>query len=53
MQRQIPRDITYIWNLKQDTNEFTYEIETGSQTWRIDLWLPRRRVSEGRDGLEV
>ena len=25
-------DITYMWNLKYNTNELTYETETGSQT---------------------
>ena len=25
-------DITYLWNLKYDTNELIYETETGSQT---------------------
>ena len=28
--RQIPYDITYIWNLKYDTNEPIYETETDS-----------------------
>ena len=31
-ERQIPYDITYMWNLKYDTNELTYETETDSQT---------------------
>ena len=31
-QRQIPYDITYMWNLKCDTNEHIYETETDSQT---------------------
>ena len=30
--RQIPYDITYMWNLKYDTNELIYETETDSQT---------------------
>ena len=30
--RQIPCDITYMWNLKYDTNELIYETETDSQT---------------------
>ena len=30
-ERQIP-DITYMWNLKYDTNELIYETETDSQT---------------------
>ena len=29
-ERQIPYDITYMWNLKYDTNELIYE--TDSQT---------------------
>ena len=31
-ERQIPYDITYMWNPKYDTNESIYEIETDSQT---------------------
>ena len=31
-ERQIIYDITYIWNLKYDTNELIYETETHSQT---------------------
>ena len=31
-ERQIPYDITYMWNLKYDTNELIYEIETDPQT---------------------
>ena len=38
-ERQIPYDITYMWNLKYDTNELIYETETDTQ--RTDLWLPR------------
>ena len=34
-ERQI-YDITYMWNLKYDTNEPVYETE--STTWRTDLW---------------
>ena len=30
--QQIPYDMTYMWNLKYDTNELTYETETDSQT---------------------
>ena len=30
--RQIPYDTTYIWNLKHDTSELIYEIETDSKT---------------------
>ena len=31
-ERQIPYDITYMWNLKYDTNEYIYETETDSET---------------------
>ena len=31
-ERQIPYDITYLWNVKYDTNELIYETETDSQT---------------------
>ena len=31
-ERQIPYDITYMWNLKYDTNEPIYKTETDSQT---------------------
>ena len=31
-ERQIPHDITYMRNLKYDTNELIYETETDSQT---------------------
>ena len=31
-ERQTPYDITYVWNLKYDTNEPIYETETDSQT---------------------
>ena len=31
-ERQIPHDITYMWNLKHDTNELIYKTETDSQT---------------------
>ena len=31
-ERQISYDITYVWNLKYDTNELIYKTETDSQT---------------------
>ena len=34
-------DITYMWNLKKDTNEFIYEAEANSQTQKTNLWLPK------------
>ena len=33
-----------MWTLKHDTNEHIYETETDS--YRTDLWLPRRIVGE-------
>ena len=33
-------DITYMWNLKSNTNELIYETETDSQTQKIDLLFP-------------
>ena len=32
IERQISYDITYMWNLKYDTNELIYKTETDSQT---------------------
>ena len=42
-QRQISYDIAYMWNLKIDTNELTYETEADSQTWKTNLWLPKAK----------
>ena len=39
--RQIPYHITYMWNLKYDTNEPIYETETKSGTQRTDWSLPK------------
>ena len=36
---QTPSDITYMWTLKYDTNELTFE--TDSQILRTNLLLPR------------
>ena len=35
-ERQISYDISYLWNLKYNTNEPIYKTETDSQTHRID-----------------
>ena len=42
-ERQMPYDITYVWNLKCGTNEPIYKTETDSQIGRTDLRLPGRR----------
>ena len=31
-ERKMPYDVTYMWNLKYDTNEYIYKAETDSQT---------------------
>ena len=38
---QIAYAITYMWNLKCDTNELTYKIETNSQTQKTTVWLSK------------
>ena len=49
-ERYIPSDITYMWNLKYDTNDLIYETETGSQTYIRDLRL-MGRWQRGRFGV--
>ena len=51
-ERQTPHDITYMWNLKYDTNELIYKTETDSQTWKTKLWLPKGKGSGGGINLE-
>ena len=51
-ERQISYNITYMWDLKNDTNEPIYKSETDSQTSKINFWLPNGK-GEGRDKLEV
>ena len=50
-ERQILYDISYIWNLKNNTNESIYKTETDSQTEKTNLWLPTGMA--GRNKLEV
>ena len=38
-ERQLLYDITYMWNLKYDTNPLIYKTETDSQ--KTNLWLPK------------
>ena len=49
-EKQIPYDITYMWNLKYSRNERICKTETDSQMWRTDLWFPRRGEGNGMDG---
>ena len=44
-ERQIPYDITYMWNLKNDTNELIYKTETDSQDLKNKLM-----VTKGKKG---
>ena len=46
-ERQIPHDITYVWNLKCDTSELIYRTETESDTEN------RLVVAKKRGGLGV
>ena len=34
-ERQVLYDITYMWNLKNDTNELINKIKTDSQAWLL------------------
>ena len=42
-ERQILHDITYMWNLKYDTNELIHKTETDSH--RKQTWLSKRKGS--------
>ena len=52
-ERQISYDITYLWSLKNDTNEFINETEIDSQTQITNLWLPKGIVGEWRENKEI
>ena len=45
-ERQKPY-ITYMWNIKYETNRHMYKTETHSQIQRTDLWLPKGRRGRG------
>ena len=49
-ERQISYDITYVWNLKYDTNEHIYKTETDTE---IRLVIAKGEVGRERDGLTV
>ena len=46
-ERQIPYDITYMWNLKYDTNESIYQTEIDSQTIENRLVVSKARGEGG------
>ena len=48
-ERQIPYDITYMWNLKYSTNETIYRTEENSWTQRTEFQLPREGGESGMD----
>ena len=52
-ERPIPCDITYLWNLKYDTNELIYEMETESGTYITDVVVSQGEVAEGGVKSEV
>ena len=49
-ERQIQYDITYVWNLKYDTNELFFETETDSQTENRLVAAKGTGVNSGMDG---
>ena len=50
--RQMLHDITYMWNLENNTNECICETETDSQIQKTHLWLPKRRRTSVRTNQE-
>jgi len=48
-ERQIPCDITYMWNLKYDTNEPSMK-QKQTHRHRVDWWMPRGRGWNGKLG---
>ena len=53
MLRQILYDITYMWNLKNNTNEYINicKTETDSQIQKTNFWLPKERGKGGGTNL--
>ena len=50
-ERQIPDNITFMWNLKYDTNELIYETETDLQTENRLVVTKGEWVGERRTGI--
>ena len=50
-ERQIPSDITYMWNLKYDTVELFMK-QKKTQTQKIRFWLPKGREVSGGTNYE-
>ena len=47
-QRQISCDITYMWNLKNSTNELIYKTETDTQT--VENKTKQTSITKGEKG---
>ena len=52
-EKQIPYDITYMWNLKYNTNQHVYKTKTDSWIKRTDLWFTKGNEGVAREGLGV
>ena len=52
-ERQIPYEITCMWNLKDDTKELIYRTEINSQTQKTNLRLPKGRGEWSIRSLEL
>ena len=50
-ERQISYDITFMWNLKNYTNELIYKTETDSQTQKTNSWLPKGKWERDKLGV--
>ena len=46
-ERQISYDITHMWNLKNDTNELTYNTETRLEDFKNKLMVTKRESGGG------
>ena len=47
-ERQIPYDITYMWNLNHGANEPNYKTEADPQTYEIRLMVAKGEISLGK-----
>ena len=45
--RQKVHYVTFMWNLKYDTNEVIYKVETSSQMQKTNLWFPKGKGGAG------
>ena len=48
---QISYDITYIWNLKNNTNKSVYKTETDSETWKQTYGYQRAKGYRDKVGV--